>query len=224
VSGIGTIDNSGYYSVEPHHTGTYDVAIQVSNDCLASDVYAFTVIFRNYAPVFINCRNNCLAGKYYAPEGYAFSVPLELTDADHCDSVSLSIYEVDEYGGTFTGDLYMDGNVVVIHPSEADSGITLCVKVRANDGQGGYNMCLIGYEVCCLTCGEVDHLGIVDIDDAVFLINYVFLSGFPPEPYHVGDVDCSGGVDIDDVVHLIMYVLGEGYAPCDTDGDGLPDC
>jgi hypothetical protein len=225
VAGIGTIDNSGYYSVEPiYHTDTYRVVIQVSNSCLASDVYSFDVFLANNLPVFTNCRNNCYLGEYYAPQGYTFSLPLELSDADPCDATSMWIDEILEFGGTFTGDLYLDGSVLVIHPAEADSGINLCVNVRASDGQGGYADCSVGFDVCCLTCGELDHLGIVDIDDAVFLINYVFLSGFPPEPYLMADVDCSGGVDIDDIVHLITYVLGGGYAPCDTDGDGIPDC
>lgn len=39
-----------------------------------------------------------------------------------------------------------------------------------------------------------------------------------------GDADCSGGVDIDDVVYLIAYIFSGGPAPCDTDGDGVPDC
>ncbi len=39
-----------------------------------------------------------------------------------------------------------------------------------------------------------------------------------------GDSDCSGAVDIDDVVWLINYIFTGGNAPCDTDGDGLPDC
>gem|GEM_PF-4228364 len=39
-----------------------------------------------------------------------------------------------------------------------------------------------------------------------------------------GDADWSGAVDIDDVVWLINYIFSGGYAPCDTDGDGVPDC
>jgi hypothetical protein len=39
-----------------------------------------------------------------------------------------------------------------------------------------------------------------------------------------GDSDCSGDVDIDDVVYLIAYIFSGGPAPCDTDGDGVPDC
>jgi hypothetical protein len=74
-------------------------------------------------------------------------------------------------------------------------------------------------------CGEVTGDGIVDIDDVVFLINYIFVPGSPaPDPYAAGDVNCDGIVDIDDVVYLIDYIFASGPPPCDTNGDGIPDC
>lgn len=72
-----------------------------------------------------------------------------------------------------------------------------------------------------ITCGNVDHLELVDIDDMVFLIKFIFLGGMPPEPYYIGDVNCSRGVDIDDVVYIIAYTFIGGNAPCDL--DGTPD-
>jgi len=73
-------------------------------------------------------------------------------------------------------------------------------------------------------CGDADGSGDVDIDDAVYLINYIFASGEPPDPMQAGDVDCSGEVDIDDVVYLIGYIFSSGPEPCDPDGDSVPDC
>jgi len=73
-------------------------------------------------------------------------------------------------------------------------------------------------------CGDSDSSGFVDIDDAVYLINYIFAGGPPPSPIESGDADCSGNVDIDDVVYLINYIFQGGNPPCDTDGDELPDC
>ncbi len=73
-------------------------------------------------------------------------------------------------------------------------------------------------------CGDVDDAGGVVIDDAIYLINFIFSGGPPPGLYGSGDVDCSGGVDIDDVVWLIVYIFSGGNAPCDIDGDGEPDC
>jgi hypothetical protein len=73
-------------------------------------------------------------------------------------------------------------------------------------------------------CGDPDGSGGVDIDDVVWLINYIFVGSEPPEPYESGDPDCSAAIDIDDVVYLIAYIFSSGHAPCDTDGDEVPDC
>jgi agmatine deiminase len=75
-----------------------------------------------------------------------------------------------------------------------------------------------------IVCGDADDSGEVDIDDAVFLINFIFSGGQAPDPLELGDADCSGGVDIDDVVFLIAFIFSGGNVPCDTDGDSVPDC
>ena len=72
--------------------------------------------------------------------------------------------------------------------------------------------------------GDVNGSGAVDIDDVVYLINYIFAGGPGPEPLDSGDANCSGGVDIDDVVYLIAYIFSGGPPPGDLDNDGLPDC
>lgn len=72
--------------------------------------------------------------------------------------------------------------------------------------------------------GDADGSGAVDIDDVVYLINYIFSGGPAPIPLLAGDADCSGTVDIDDVVYLINYIFSGGPAPGDPDGDSVPDC
>jgi hypothetical protein len=62
--------------------------------------------------------------------------------------------------------------------------------------------------------GNADGLESVDIDDAVYLITYIFNGGSPPRPrLCCGDANGSGDVDIDDVVYLINYIFGGGPAP-----------
>ena len=79
-------------------------------------------------------------------------------------------------------------------------------------------------QIAQFICGNCDGEGEVDIDDIVYLINYVFLSGPPPIPLPSDNVNCAGGIDIDDIVYLVCYVFQNGYLPCDPDGDGIPDC
>lgn len=73
-------------------------------------------------------------------------------------------------------------------------------------------------------CGDANGDEITDIDDVVFLIQYLFASGPAPDPLASGDVDCSGMIDIDDVVYLIQYLFQSGLIPCDPSGDSIPDC
>ncbi len=45
------------------------------------------------------------------------------------------------------------------------------------------------------------------------------------EPFYVcGDADFRGAVGVDDVVYLIAHLFSGGNAPCDADGDRVPDC
>jgi hypothetical protein len=79
-------------------------------------------------------------------------------------------------------------------------------------------------DACEWICGDADASGQVDIDDAVYLIAFVFSEGPPPAPYESGDTDCSGAVDIDDITFLVAYIFSGGPVPCDVDGDEALDC
>ena len=62
--------------------------------------------------------------------------------------------------------------------------------------------------------GDADQSGAVDIDDVVYLINYLFLGGPAPIPVEeAGDADGSGVVDIDDATYLVNYIFLGGPPP-----------
>jgi hypothetical protein len=64
--------------------------------------------------------------------------------------------------------------------------------------------------------GDSDASGGLDIDDAVWIIAYIFSGGPTPMPYPIasGDATCDCVVDIDDVVYLIAYIFSGGPPPC----------
>jgi hypothetical protein len=62
--------------------------------------------------------------------------------------------------------------------------------------------------------GDANGSGAIDIDDAVYILEYAFSDGPPPIPdVLVADANSSGYVDIDDVVYLIEYIFGGGPPP-----------
>lgn len=90
--------------------------------------------------------------------------------------------------------------------------------VPAYDDCGAQDVILFDY-----ICGDANESDQVDIDDAVFMLQCIFVDclGIPLERL---DVTCDGVLDIDDVVHVIAYIFAGGPQPCDIDGDGEPDC
>jgi len=73
-------------------------------------------------------------------------------------------------------------------------------------------------------CGDANNDAAVDVSDAVYIINYVFVGGTPPDPYYLGDANCDLAVDVSDAVWIINFVFVGGNQPCDLDGDGQSDC
>lgn len=76
----------------------------------------------------------------------------------------------------------------------------------------------------CDQCGNANGDDDVNVSDAVFIINYVFIGGAEPVPYAIADVNCDGEVNVSDAVWLINFVFVGGNDPCDTNGDMSPDC
>jgi len=63
-------------------------------------------------------------------------------------------------------------------------------------------------------CGDANTDEQIDLRDAVFLINYIFVGGPAPQLLSLADVNCSGSTNIADVVLLINYIFRAGPAPC----------
>ena len=69
---------------------------------------------------------------------------------------------------------------------------------------------------CDYIYGDANGDRLVNVGDAVFLINYVFKSGSLPNPLESGDANCDDQVNVGDAVFLISHVFKNGSRPdCD---------
>lgn len=78
---------------------------------------------------------------------------------------------------------------------------------------------ILGYK-----CGDSNADTKVNVSDAVYIINYVFVGGPAPDPMNSAEVNCDGSVNVSDAVYIINFVFIGGHKPCDVDGDLIPDC
>lgn len=82
---------------------------------------------------------------------------------------------------------------------------------------GGERVDLGAYEYVPLS-GDVNGDEKIDIQDILFLIDFLFRSQPPFCVYEAGDVNCDHNVDISDGVYLANFVFKEGPPPCSPEG------
>jgi C1A family cysteine protease len=114
----------------------------------------------------------------------------------------------------------MDLNISTL----ADNQPTVYLRWTMGPTDGGWTYC--GWNVDDIlvlafkygvSCGDANGDKEIDIADVVYLINYLFISGPPPQCQPVtacGDVNKDGQVDITDVIYLINYLFINGPEPC----------
>jgi FG-GAP repeat/Dockerin type I domain len=123
------------------------------------------------------------------------------------------MYGTEYFGGSVSeaGDVNNDGHTAVI--------------VGNGEEDRAYVYVLGTTDVCAdYVCGDANTDLTVNVSDAVWIINYVFVGGDPPDPLDSGDANCDGTSNVSDAVWIINYVFVGGNEPCDTDGDTVPDC
>jgi len=62
--------------------------------------------------------------------------------------------------------------------------------------------------------GNIDSQGAITSADIIYLVNYTFKGGPPPQPPQLGDINCSGATTSADVISLVNYVFKGGQKPC----------
>jgi len=136
-------------------------------------------------------------------------------------------YQYDWYsdmdGHLGSGQSYQVANLSCTGKEGASAMHTIILEVTDENSKNDWttvNVRVIAPHIC----GDSNSDQNINVSDAVWIINYVFIGGDPPDPLESGDTNCDGSVNVSDAVWVINYVFIGGNAPCDTNGDEIPDC
>jgi Dockerin type I domain len=81
---------------------------------------------------------------------------------------------------------------------------------------------------CLGQCGDANGDGDVNVSDAVWIVNYVFIGGPPPQPIVAcGDINTDADVNVSDAMYLVVWIFAGGGPPTTcSPGIGWPggDC
>ncbi len=151
------------------------------------------------------------SGQRWAKGGHNFTYYPTINDQDDTDH-NISYPALPDWCS-----IQNDSAVGLVPDSVSTQVLTVIVEDFCNSDT-------LSFDVAAFLCGDANYDGLVNVSDAVTLINYVFVAGNPPEPLESGDTNCDGSVNVSDAVWIINYVFVGGFDPCDHDGDGIPDC
>jgi hypothetical protein len=62
-------------------------------------------------------------------------------------------------------------------------------------------------------CGDANGDQLIDVADAVYLLNYLYKGGAAPDPLDAGDANGDEIIDVADAVHILNYLYKGGPAP-----------
>jgi len=107
---------------------------------------------------------------------------------------------------------YASGGTGTASKSWPDAG-SYEVRVKAkdiHDRESGWSDPL---SVARYVRGDCNDDDVIDIADAVYLVNYLYKSGPAPDPQQAGDVNCDTGCELADVVFLLNFLYKSGPPP-----------
>jgi hypothetical protein len=97
--------------------------------------------------------------------------------------------------------------------SPQQDGLNYWWKVKAQDPWGETSWSTQVFSFRLESYGDVTGDGAINIGDVVFLINFLYRGGPPPQPLSSGDINTDCEVNVGDVVYLINYLFRGGPRP-----------
>ena len=133
-------------------------------------------------------------------------------DGDNDDQVTVYDPYLGDYLVRVVAEPGADSGYYTLTMQMGDNGETVLIDSASVPSMGESDTA--SYTVMEYLKGDANSDGIKSIADGVFLINYLFKDGTPPDPVILGDANCNGEVEIADVVYLINYLFRSGPPPC----------
>jgi len=120
---------------------------------------------------------------------------LEMTDGGALTGL---VIPADSLGGTITGITMVGGDLVAV----GTGSMAEIFRIKALSGEGP-----------AFVRGDADGNLAVNLTDAIYILNHLFLGGTVPVCDDAADVDDSGITDIADAVNLLLHLFQSGAAP-----------
>ncbi len=212
IGGPGTMDPAtGEWNFDPSSAelGSYQLLYQVCDDFGCSDIYVTEIEIVNDPPVIVRPCDSIINGT----EGDHIIHFIDAIGPERCDDITYYLAAgpgtIDPATGVYsweTGPTSPGVHSITIGASDFAGETTLCnftIDITPDDG----------------VCGDANGDGIVNVGDAVFLINFVFKGGQPPDPITLGDANDDGLTNVGDAVYIISYVFKGGPEPCAVGGE-----
>jgi hypothetical protein len=135
------------------------------------------------------------------------------SDADPYDQIEYTLhYSTDPSFASKTVISELDSTSYA-PPVYLEYGTTYYWRVMAQDMFSGQTYCQSDFSFTTISRGDANGDGMINVADAVFIINYIFNDGPPPDPIESGDANCDTGANVGDAVYLISYIFNGGPEP-----------
>ncbi len=97
--------------------------------------------------------------------------------------------------------------------STAESGRAYYYLISATDSSGNESGPCNEAMGVRYAAGDANTDGVIDIGDAIYLLNYLFRGGPRPSPFEAGETNRARGIDLGDVLYLVNYLFRGGPRP-----------
>ncbi len=97
-------------------------------------------------------------------------------------------------------------------PEELHVGFTYNLDFISSDGALEDTVRVV-VDIVSYICGDANGDELVNVSDAVYILNYIFAGGAAPVPLVAADANGSTSVNVSDAVYLINYIFVSGPAP-----------